>query len=105
FRPDPGKALPYQAKRVAGALAGTTPGHWQREEEKYNFYHVKGVVEELLTGLNLSPRFERALREQFHPGRCAKVSVDGTLVGYVGQVHPAITASWKLDGEVWAFDL
>lgn len=102
---DSGQTLPYQAKRVAGALAGSTPGHWQQEAKAYNFYHVKGIVEELLAGLNLTAQFERAVREQFHPGRCAQVSIDGVHAGYLGQVHPAIAAGWKLDGEVWAFDL
>lgn len=105
YRPDAGNTLPYQTMKVAGALTGAVPGHWQQQDEEYSFYDIKGIVQELLIGLNLRGHVERATQEQFHPGRCAQVYIEGAPLGYLGQVHPAITASWKLDGEVWAFIL
>lgn len=104
YRPDTGD-IPYQAKRVAGCLSGSTPGHWQQRAENYDFYHIKGVLEQLLTGLDLRGRFETSAREQFHPGRCADVYVGNAYLGSLGQVHPAITASCNLEEEVWFFDL
>lgn len=105
YRPNPGNDLPYQGQRVAGALAGTTPGHWQNGPENYNFFHLKGVVEQLLLGLGLDFRFEKAAAPGYHPGRCAKVFAGGLSLGCLGQVHPIISGRWKLDTEVWVFDL
>jgi phenylalanyl-tRNA synthetase beta chain len=32
----------------------------------------------------------------WHPGRCAAISVDGTVVGYAGELHPAVVSAWEL---------
>ena len=36
----------------------------------------------------------------FHPGRSAKVSLDGTHLGLVGEIHPRVAASVEIDGRV-----
>jgi len=105
YQPNPGGDLPYQALRVAGILAGITPGHWQQPSGNYDFFALKGVVEQLLVGLGVEARFERASDHQFHPGRCAAVYAGGALLGYLGQVHPSICSGWKLDVDIWFFDL
>ena len=104
YRPEAGKELPVQAARVAGALAGDAPIHWQ-QTQTYDFYSCKGVVEQLLAGLDIEARFERGKEGQFHPGRCAAVYAGEALLGHVGQVHPSICANLKLELPIWFFDL
>jgi phenylalanyl-tRNA synthetase beta chain len=38
----------------------------------------------------------------FHPGRSARVSVEGTHLGVVGEIHPRVAASLEIDGRVAA---
>lgn len=104
YRPVAGQELPEQPLRVAAALCGTAPVHWQRKEEEYDFFHIKGVAEQLLAGLGADASFVRAERRQFHPGRCAAVRCGEELLGYVGQVHPGIAEAWKIDVPVWVMD-
>jgi phenylalanyl-tRNA synthetase beta chain len=40
-----------------------------------------------------------------HPGRCAKVLVDGQVVGYVGELHPKWRQSWGLAHAPVMFEL
>ncbi|MBS0622866.1 MAG: phenylalanine--tRNA ligase subunit beta [Verrucomicrobia bacterium] len=55
-----------------------------------DFFSLKGMVENLLEGLNLpKARFERSQFESFHPGRQAKIIVEGVEVGVLGEVHPS----------------
>jgi len=105
YRPNPTGDLPHQVQRISGALAGALPGHWQQPGQNYDFYALKGVVEQLLLGLGIDARFERTSAEPFHPGRCAAVYVGETQLGHLGQVHPAIMGNWKLDTQVLFFDL
>jgi phenylalanyl-tRNA synthetase beta chain len=41
----------------------------------------------------------------YHPGRCAQLSVGGTVVGVLGQVHPLVAANYGIDSEVYAAEL
>ena len=41
----------------------------------------------------------------FHPGRCAKVTVNGELIGYVGQLHPEAAANFGVNAEVYCATL
>lgn len=100
----PGKPLPVQTTRIVGALAGKEPNHWQRPGQAYDFYAAKGVVEQLLASLGCGADIRYAGHRQYHPGRSAAVYAKDACLGYLGQIHPAISSAWKL-GEVYAFDL
>lgn len=105
YRPHPGADLPHENLRVAGSLAGTRLAHWKQPAKPYDFYDIKGVVEQLLLVLGIEARFARGTEEHFHPGRCAAVYAGNTLLGYLGQVHPGIGRNWKLEDRIWFFDL
>lgn len=49
----------------------------------------------------------RSSRPGFHPGRCAEVLLDGTVVGAVGEIHPDTVGAYDLAGRIAAgeFDL
>ena len=32
----------------------------------------------------------------WHPGRCAAIAVDGTVVGHAGELHPAVVSAYEL---------
>ncbi|GIM97660.1 phenylalanine--tRNA ligase subunit beta [Paractinoplanes toevensis] len=41
----------------------------------------------------------------WHPGRCAAVSVDGTVVGHAGELHPAVVSALELPKRTVAMEL
>jgi phenylalanyl-tRNA synthetase beta chain len=41
----------------------------------------------------------------WHPGRCAAVAVDGTVVGYAGELHPAVVSALELPRRTAAMEL
>ena len=41
----------------------------------------------------------------YHPGRCAKVYVNGQEVGTLGQIHPLVAANYGVDAELYYADL
>ena len=41
----------------------------------------------------------------WHPGRCVAVEVDGAVVGYAGELHPAVLERLRLPARTSAFEL
>ncbi len=46
-----------------------------------------------------------AERAPWHPGRCAAVAVDGRVVGYAGELHPAVVSALELPKRTVAMEL
>lgn len=64
-----------------------------------DFFTMKGVVEEFLehVGMNEKPQYDpEAGKPWLHPGRQANVVYGGTVIGYVGEVHPKVLANYNI---------
>lgn len=74
---------------------------------KLSFFHFKGVIEALLTELNIKDVSFAADTENpsYHPGRCAKVYAGETLLGTFGTIHPLVAKKYGFTGEVLAAEL
>ena len=72
-----------------------------------NFFTLKGELEAILRGLRLRSASYTAVKDHpsYHPGRCARVSIDGVDVGYMGQVHPLVAKNYGIDGEVYCAEI
>ena len=69
-----------------------------------DFFTMKGVVEEILdnTELNLKPEYDPNAGLTFlHPGRQANIVYDGTVIGYLGEVHPTVAANYSIKERVY----
>jgi phenylalanyl-tRNA synthetase beta chain len=53
-----------------------------------DFYDVKMDVEALFGARGGRLRFEAAAHPALHPGRSARVELDGRQVGWIGELHP-----------------
>ena len=85
----------HQPMRVAGIAYGATDRlQWGRNFKLVDFFDLKGDVEALLAPTEAV--FEPSDHPAMHPGRCARVVVDGIPIGHVGELHPR----WR---QVWAF--
>lgn len=94
----------YQPMRVAGLAYGAADQlQWGRADAKVDFYDVKGDVEALLAPAK--PVFEPAEHPAMHPGRCARVLLDGKAIGFVGELHPQWRQEWDLAQAPVMFEL
>lgn len=69
-----------------------------------DFFTMKGVVEELLSQLGLRSKAEydpTADLPFLHPGRKASVVYDGTVIGYLGEVHPTVATNYAIKERVY----
>ena len=71
------------------------------------FFTLKGELEAIFSGLRLKKANYCAVKDNpsYHPGRCAKVSIDGVEVGVIGQVHPLVAANYGIDTDVYCAEI
>jgi phenylalanyl-tRNA synthetase beta chain len=111
FRRDPALASTLatvagiaQPMRVAGLAWGPADAlQWGAAERAVDFFDVKGDVEALL-----APRAVAFVADEhpaLHPGRCAKVVVDGQAIGHVGELHPRWRQAYELPSAPVVFEL
>ena len=85
----------HQPMRVAGLVHGNAGAlQWGRKEVGADFFDVKGDVEALLSPQK--PVFESAAHPAMHPGRCARVLLNGVAIGFVGELHPKWRQAYDL---------
>ncbi|MBU6503547.1 MAG: phenylalanine--tRNA ligase subunit beta [Burkholderiales bacterium] len=84
-----------QPMRVAGLACGSVDRlQWGSKERATDFFDVKGDVEALLAPRRAA--FEPAQHPALHPGRSARVLVNGEAIGFVGELHPRWRQGYNL---------
>jgi len=84
-----------QPMRVAGLAYGDlVQQQWGQGARTVDFFDVKGDVEALLAPRRAT--FEAASHPALHPGRCARVLLDGEAIGFVGELHPRWRQAYDL---------
>ncbi|MEN9844117.1 MAG: hypothetical protein RLZZ612_1946 [Pseudomonadota bacterium] len=94
-----------QPMRLGAALMGEPDGlTWHAQTHKsFDFFDAKGHIEQLLAPRQ--PTFAATTHPALHPGRCANVSVNGQLIGVVGELHPKLRQAWGFQQAPILFEL
>jgi len=96
---------PNEKLRLSGAITGHWMNHeWQQEKKSVDFYVIKGIIESLFSYLEVEVDYKRVKHPDLHPGRSAMISLDGSTIGFIGQVHPLVEKQFDLK-ETYVFDL
>jgi len=84
-----------QPLRLGGLAFGPADQQqWSQRDRAVDFYDVKGDLEALFAPRSL--RFVAAEHPALHPGRSARVELDGQAVGFVGELHPKWRQAYEL---------
>lgn len=96
---------PALAFGAVGAMGDSGPLHTAHAAD---FYDMKGVAEELLARFASRSQYFDAfpidsglMPQWLHPGRSARAVIDGSTVGYFGQLHPDEAARRKIRETAW----
>lgn len=69
-----------------------------------NFFTMKGVVEEFFDKVGLHKKIgydPNAGKSFLHPGRQANIIYRGNVVGYLGEIHPAVADNYAIGERVY----
>ena len=97
YLPVEGQVLPEEPKMLLLGAYGP----------KETFFTLKGELEAILKGMRMPKASYTAVKDNpsYHPGRCAKVTVNGVDVGYMGQVHPLAAKNFGIEAEVYCAEI
>jgi phenylalanyl-tRNA synthetase beta chain len=93
-----------QPMHIAAAAFGTADEEqWGIAARNVDFFDVKNDVEVLLVPAQI--RFESAPHPAMHPGRSARVLLNGSEVGCIGELHPRWQRKYDLPAPLVIFEL
>jgi len=93
-----------QPVRVAGAAFGPAlEEQWGSKARAVDFFDVKADLEALYAPRR--PTLEAAPHPALHPGRSARVLLDGRTAGWLGELHPRLQHKYELPQPVVLFEL
>jgi len=93
-----------QPMRVAGLVYGPADQQqWSQRDRAIDFFDVKGDLEALFAPRQL--RFVAAEHPALHPGRSARIELDGQNIGVIGELHPKWRQGYELPSAPVVFEL
>jgi phenylalanyl-tRNA synthetase beta chain len=83
------------------AMAGKkeTPAFDRAAEDAFDFFDLKGMIEQFLQGAHIPAIFEPGEAPAFHPGKCATVKSGEKLLGHFGELHPLVSGQFEFAGQ------
>src|SRR5690606_26491186 len=79
----------HQPNRIAAAAWGPAVAEqWGQADRDVDFFDVKRDLETLLGRRAADARFEAQAHPALHPGRSARILLEGRPIGWIGEVHP-----------------
>ncbi len=85
--------LPIEPLKLAIALTGprALPSWREPSATEFDFFDLKGILEALFAGLKVGAvEYAPGEHPSFHPGKCARILIDGKQVGVMGELHPLV---------------
>ncbi|MCX5782530.1 MAG: phenylalanine--tRNA ligase subunit beta, partial [Elusimicrobia bacterium] len=86
-----------ERKSLGIILCGKLLPEWRssetgKKEQEYNFYHISGIIRNILSGFSLDLKFavNNNISSYFHPGKCAKIYANNEVIGEFGIIKPEI---------------
>jgi phenylalanyl-tRNA synthetase beta chain len=100
------KDLPQEKEMLCAVLSSSQGGlSWRGEAEPVDFFIAKGVLETLLSRLELAATSEAGEDEGLIPGRSADITVGNDKVGVIGELHPKVSEAFELSGTAYLIEI
>lgn len=92
----PVKTLPWEKKILSFGVYG-----------KKDFYYLKEVINKTLDRLGITniEYIREANNPTFHPGKTAKIILDGEELGIIGEAHPDVSKNYNISSKVYLSQL
>lgn len=98
--------LPAQPTFLGAVLCGDAePGGWWGQPRPFDWSDAVAMTQVVADALGVVTSRSRAADPCFHPGRSARILVDGTEVGVAGELHPRVTEALGLPDRSCALEL
>jgi phenylalanyl-tRNA synthetase beta chain len=102
--------LPKEIEILAGLWTGVRSATaWHQPSVGCDFYDLKGAIEGLLSGFNISEIIFTQMPDDqctyLRPGHTAQILSSGEIIGSVGEVHPNTLKQYDIKQKTFVFEL
>jgi phenylalanyl-tRNA synthetase beta chain len=98
--------VPHQPWHVAAVLAGEFgPAGWWGPGRPADWADAVEAARLVAAAAGATLTVRAGQRAPWHPGRCAELLVGDTVVGYAGELHPAVCSALELPKRTCAMEL
>ncbi|WP_410784671.1 phenylalanine--tRNA ligase subunit beta [Kribbella sp. C-35] len=99
-------ALPDQPLHVGVVLTGAlAPTGWWGKGRPAGWADAVQIARLIASVVGVEPVVKNVELAPWHPGRCAEFSVDGTVIGHAGELHPKVCQAFGLPARSSAVEL
>ena len=99
-------AVPHQPRHVGAVLCGDLePRGWRGPARAVTWADAVEVAQVVARAARVELTVRPARRAPWHPGRCAELLLDDTVVGHAGELHPRVIAAFGLPERACAAEL
>ena len=97
---------PAREPLMLGAVATgeLVPADWRSGGTPADFHSLKAVLEQVAGSVGVELAAVPGTEPFLHPGKAGTVEVRGVPIGWIGEIHPSVTAAFGL-GQVVAFEI
>lgn len=100
------EALPRQPRHLGCVVTGAwTAAGWQGPAEPAGWVQAIGFAQTAAAALGVTLACTAAQQAPWHPGRCARLLVGQTPVGWAGELHPSVCQAFGLPARAGAAEL
>ncbi|UQY80811.1 Phenylalanine--tRNA ligase beta subunit [Candidatus Hepatincola sp. Av] len=83
--------------------------NWQNTEIPFNVWHAKKLILKVIEDIGFNPDNliikQEDLPQYFHPAKAAKLMIGKVIVGYFGELHPALLAGHAVEQPLFVGEL
>jgi len=98
--------LPKETNMLSILITGKAWKGWNWGTIPLDFYYLKGMGEQIAESFNLSFEFLPGTEVAFlHPGRAARIEIQGVPIGNIGELHPLVKENYEIDNLVYFLEL
>ncbi len=99
-------ALPDQPYHVGLVLSGDRlRSGWAGKGRPAQWGDAIAIVQHLAGSLHVDVEVQQAEQAPWHPGRCAAIVLDGSIIGHAGELHPRVLKAYGLPARVVAAEI
>ncbi len=100
------KGLPDERETLCAVMGGLRYAEsWQDNDQKLDFYDIKGIAEGLLQRLGLNPVFIQAQDKSLHANKQADIYLAKTRIGVLGEIHPKVGLAFDISEAVYLLEI
>ena len=106
----PGQPAPSESLKLGILACGEKENQsWDRKPGTFDFFDLRGALEVLfeslkIKGISYSAEFKMP-RPFLHPGRSVELLLNGTVIGWAGELDASVLGAWDIKEKLYCSEL